>query len=116
MPYFCSIKLEGWEKAELARQGEKMLKCWLQSKPGEIISNDSKDLPLPNYMTLPYLCPDDLIHFYSCLDPLAKLVNGFQLMSKILFDNQYRNQMCWLDLMAYLCARGEKPKNYHYID
>ena len=24
--------------------------------------------------------------------------------------------MCWLDLMAYLCARGEKLKNYHFID
>ena len=77
MPYFCSIKLEGWEKAELAKQGEQMLKCWLQSKEGEIISKDSRDLPLPNYMTLPYLCPDELTNFYTCLDPSAKKVDGF---------------------------------------
>ncbi len=38
-----------------------------------------------------------------------------QFMARILWGNLFRERMCWLDFMAYLCSRGKKEENYDYL-
>ena len=34
-----------------------------------------------------------------------------QFMARLLWGNLFRERMCWLDFMAYLCSRGNIAAN-----